>query len=60
LHVKEGLVGAMWVTVAGAVDDFRITDQLVAVRVGSTVSVKPGPLNTVWTTVGGGDSLGLS
>lgn len=60
VHIKEGSLNSAWTTVAGSVDEFVVTDQLVGVRIGTTVSVKGGPVTAVWTTVGSGQTFGLA
>jgi hypothetical protein len=46
--------------VTGAVNDYKVTDNRIAIRVGSAVSVKEGPVNVTWVHVGGGTSFALS
>jgi len=38
----------------------HLTDTLVGIRVGTTISVKDGPLNATWIAVGAGTGLAVS
>jgi hypothetical protein len=60
LSIKEGSLGATWTTVTGTVDEYEVTDNRIAIRIGTQIFIKDGSVGAPWVHVADGVSFEIS